>query len=190
MSEVKESRKPDWKVVLETYDPKCFSYGASEASGGRPRRDSLHMIASCVNRDPLVIAKEMEASGEVCGYICPDVQTPIFYLDSLSKKPGMIDTRDAGVWKKIPDFVKNHPFPAVRGFRRHAQGYWTGGSYGKGKYVRESKMPFPFIKEDLAYAQAVVANLRNEGYEPWEELCCDDCLYRNLESNDKENPSK
>lgn len=154
--------KPDWECVLETYDPNCFSYGASKETGGRPRRCSLHTIAAVVGRDPTIVAKEMEDSGLVVGYRCPDVQTLIFYLKRLANKPGMIDTRNAGVWKLVPEYLEKYPFPKIKGFRR-----FGGGSPG---------MEHVFLPEDMDYAMAIRTNLVKNGHTPSDIFDCADCM--------------
>ena len=160
---------PAWEVMLSVVNPK----------NKRPRRTSLHTIATVIGaKDPLKLAKEMKASKKVCGYVCPDVQTPIFYLESMVDHPGMIDDRDPHVWGKwlypdagatsLSDFFKKNPYPKVKGFKRFADGgHWTGGAYGRGKYVPESSaMEVPYEKEDYDYARAVIKALKKAGYKP------------------------
>ena len=69
--------KADWEVMLSLVCP----------HKKRPRRTSLHTLTLMLGRkDPLALAKEMEASGKVVGYVCPDVSTPIFYLKSCAMR--------------------------------------------------------------------------------------------------------
>lgn len=165
----KKPKLKAWEVMLSVVNPK----------NKRPRRTSLHTIATVIGaKNLLKLAKEMQASKKVCGYVCPDVQTPIFYLDSMVDHPGMIDDRDPHVWGKwlypdagatsLSDFVKKNPYPKVKGFKRFADGgYWTGGSYGRGKYVPESSaMEVPYEKEDYEYARVVIKTLKKAGYKP------------------------
>lgn len=164
-----EEKLTDWEVVLNCINPKST----------RPRRMSLHTLASVTGRtDIMELAKELEASGKVVGYRCPDVQALIFYLKDLCKLPGMIDTRNAGVWKMVPDFIKEHPFPKVKGFKRFAGAQWTGGTYGKGEYIRNSPaMEFPFEPEDFPYARVVVKALEDAGYTPGIEVPDDESVH-------------
>lgn len=164
--------KPDWEIVLETINPVKYN------GYNRPRRTSLHTLAFiCGRKDPIALAEEMAASKKVLGYICPDVCTPIFYLERLAKLPGMIDTRDARVWGEwgrtiagatsIKDFVEKNPYPKVKGFKRFAQGHWTGGGYGMGSYVAgNSGMSVPYEPDDYPYARAVIKALKDAGYTP------------------------
>lgn len=166
----KAKKMPAWEVYLNVMNPKI----------NRPRRSSLHTLAYvCGYKNPLKLAKEMKDSGKVVGYVCPDVQTPIFYLKKLASHPGMIDTRDEFVWGKWPyeeagakslsGFVKKNPFPKIKGFRRFADNpYWTGGAWGKGEYVRAGSfgMKDPYEPEDHEYGRAVIKALKKAGYKP------------------------
>ncbi len=155
--------KPDWEIVMETINPQVYN-GAN-----RPRRCSLHTIALfCGRKDIIGLAKEMEASKKVAGYRCPDVRCLIFYLDRLSKMKGMIDTRDANVWKQVESHVKENPYPTIKGFKRFgATDIWTGGSYGKGKQIKgTSGMNVPSEPEDYDYARLVIKRLKDAGYTP------------------------
>jgi len=134
------NKKYDWQLVMETMCPKIH----------RPRRTSLHTLAAVTGRDPKVIAKEMKDSDLVVGYRCPDVRTLIFYLKSLAKHPGMIDTRDPQVWTKINDILKEYPYPQVKGFQRFA----GGGSSG---------MAVPYAQGDEELAQLVRDKLASAG---------------------------
>lgn len=168
-SRVKAKKIPAWEVMLGVVNPK----------NKRPRRTSLHTIAAVTGaKDPLKLAKEMKASGKVVGYVCPDVQTPIFYLTSMVDHPGMIDDRDPNVWGKwlyrdagagsLKEFVKNNPYPKVKGFKRFVYGgTWSGGSYGKGKYIsKSSAMEVPYEKTDYTYAKEVIKALKKAGHKP------------------------
>lgn len=167
----KVKKKPAWEIVMETINPVKYN------GYNRPRRTSLHTLAYIAGYDdPLKLAKEMEKSGKVLGYVCPDVKTPIFYLKRLANLPGMIDTRDSRVWGKwrypmagaasLSDFVEKNPFPQVKGFKRFANGgMWSGGAYGKGKYIpASSAMSVPYEKADYPYAKTVVKALKKAGY--------------------------
>lgn len=148
---------PDWEVVMRVINPK----------NKRPRRCSLHTLAHVTGRDPLELAKEMQESKKVLGYRCPDVQTLIFYLVDLCKLPGMIDTRDAKVWTKVPALLEEYPYPKVKGFRRFAKSTWTGGTWGKGTQVKESSgMESPFEYEDRDYALRIREALESTGFTP------------------------
>ena len=177
MTRTTTQKKFDWELVMETNDRRCFSYGASAESNGRPRRCSLHMLAAVTGREPEVIAKEMQESGLVAGYVCPDVKTPIFYLDRCSKLPGMIDTRTDTVWADIPKFLKQYPFSKYKGFKRFSSGNWA-----------DWKKPFecewvgeipaaekPFFAGDETYIKDIRYNLEKAGYTPGHILKCTDC---------------
>lgn len=149
---------PAWEVVLNVMCPKI----------GRPRRTSLHTLATVIGHpDPLKLGKELEKSGKVVGYVCPDVKTPIFYLKSLATHPGMIDTRDSGIWGKLSAFFEKHPYPATQGFKRFSEGKWSGGSYGKGTFIPAvSDMTYPYEAGDYEYARRVIKALKDAGYTP------------------------
>lgn len=163
-------KMPAWEVVLNVLIP-------DGPKKGRPRRMSLHTLGYCIKATDLkALAKEMEASGKVVGYVCPDVQTPIFYLKSLAHMPTMIDTRDERVWgkwgyptagaKSLGGFIKKNPYPEIKGFKRFAQGEWSGGKYGVGTYIpAKSGMNKPFEKEDFNYAKLIIKALAEAGYE-------------------------
>jgi hypothetical protein len=154
----KTSKLPDWEVMLSVLSPTI----------NRPRRTSLHTLAAVLGRkDPQKLADEMRKSGKVVGYVCPDIQSPIFYLKSLRKHSGMIDTASANIWKEVPTYLEKHPFPKVKGFKRFAGGKWSKGSYGYGTYIANSSaMSVPFEKSDYAYANAVIDTLMAAGYTP------------------------
>jgi hypothetical protein len=158
------SKMPAWEVVLRVINPEG-------KNAGRPRRTSMHTLAyvtGCKTQDEaLALAKEMKDSKKVVGYHCPDVQTPIFYLDALRKLPGMIDTRDPKVWDTLSDFFKLNPFPQVKGFKRFAQGTWSGGEYGKGTYTPgEYAMGVAYEPADYPYAKLIIDQLKANGYTP------------------------
>ncbi len=153
-----KTKIPAWEIMLNVMSPTIK----------RPRRTSLHTLATVIgHKDPLKLAKEMKKSDKVVGYVCPDVKTPIFYLKSLANHPGMIDTRDSKVWGKLEAFIKKHPYPAVKGFKRFASPTWSGGSYGKGKFIAgKSAMDVPYETGDYAYANEVIKSLKKAGYKP------------------------
>lgn len=150
--------KPDWEVALSVVCPKIK----------RPRRTSLHTLATVLGRkDILGLAKELEDSGKVVGYRCPDVRCLIFYLKNMTDRPGMIDTRDANVWGKVKAFCEENPLATVKGFKRFAQGTWSGGSYGVGTYIEaKSAMNTPYEEADFPYAQKIIEELKANGYTP------------------------
>jgi hypothetical protein len=158
----KTDRKPDWEVALSVVCPKIK----------RPRRTSLHTLATILGRKAiLALAKELQASDKVVGYRCPDVQCLIFYLKDMTKCPGMIDTRDAKVWEKVEPFCKENPLTKVKGFKRFAQGTWSGGSYGVGTYEKgSSAMSVPYEPDDFEYALKVCEALEDAGYTPGIEV--------------------
>lgn len=166
------NKKPSWECVMETYDPNALTYGASKATGGRPRRCSLHTLASVTGRDIRVIAKEMAESKKVHGYRCPDVKTLIFYLDRLKSVPGMIHSANsdpnspgpkANVWKLVDQNLTENPYPKIKGFKRFS----GSGSSG---------MEHTFLPEDMDYAMAIKANLEKHGFKPSEIFECTDCM--------------
>ena len=165
-----ETKMPDWEVVLNTMNP---NYNGRP---GRPRRMSMHTLAACTGRDIQELIKEVKESKKVVGYKCPDVGGAcIFYLTSLRSIPGMIDSADRKdperVWRELDEFLKTHPYPSVKGFKRFAEGYWTGGSYGQGKFVKgEYAMPTPFEAEDYALARAIRQSLLENGFTPGKDL--------------------
>jgi hypothetical protein len=150
--------KADWEVMLSLVCP----------HKKRPRRTSLHTLTLMLGRkDPLALAKEMEASGKVVGYVCPDVSTPIFYLKSMTQHPGMIDTRDAGIWGKLSAFFEKNPYPKVKGFKRFQNGTWSGGEYGKGQFTpARTAMDVPYEKEDYDLARLIIKTLKEAGFTP------------------------
>lgn len=158
-----ENKMPAWEVILRVINP-------DERSGKRPRRTSLHTLAShmgLTTHDEIkALAKEMQTSGKVLGYRCPDVRTLIFYpLDYAkngvevtdpngvtAKLSGMIDTRDTGVWGRVDAILTEYPYPANRGFKRFS----GGGSSG---------MSFSYEQQDYPLAKARQAALIKNGYE-------------------------
>lgn len=155
-------QKPDWEVALSVVCPKIK----------RPRRTSLHTLATVLGRTNIFeLAKEMEQSGKVLGYKCPDVQCLIFYLNDMIKCPGMIDTRDAKVWSQVEKFCTENPLETVKGFKRFAQGTWTSGKPGYGEYIRgNSQMNVPYEEADLEYALKITEALTKAGYQPGIEV--------------------
>lgn len=113
-----------WEKLMRTYNPEAKSYGADQVKG-RPRRWSLHALASLLGREPIGLLKEMGESGLVLGYRCPDVGgAAIFYLKELRNVPGMIDTPDSKIFNlpgPINDVLAKYPFPEVQGFRRFSR---------------------------------------------------------------------
>lgn len=143
MSNEVENKMPAWEVMMRVINPKST----------RPRRTSLHTIATMIgHNDILALAKEIQDSGKVVGYRCPDVSALIFYLIDLCKLPGMIDTRRGDVWGMVPAFLKEQPFPKIKGFKRFANG--------------NSGMTFPYEKEDFPLAIEIIKALRAAGYTP------------------------
>lgn len=151
LNKIFPSTTPAWKIAMDVRRP----------DGSRGRRLSLHTLATLTNRTDLIqLAKEMKWSGEVNTIFCPVVKSPVFYLRST-----WADT-DSSVWKKIPKFLENHPFPKIRGFQS-SDGEWTGGAWGKGKYIRpEYAMSDPFVKSDHAYANRIIRALQKAGIKP------------------------
>ena len=158
---VEQPQIPDWEVMLSVINP--------DQSRPRPRRTSLHTLAYVLGRkDPLALAKEMEASGKVLGYVCPDVKTPIFYLEKMVGLPTMIDTRDAKVWgtwryptagaASLQEFMEKNPFPQVKGFKRFGNGNMGVGS--------PNAMPVPYEPADYPYARLIIKALTEAGYTP------------------------
>ncbi len=149
--------KADWEVMLNVMCPKI----------NRPRRTSLHTLAYVLGRkDPLALGLELQASNKVVGYVCPDVKTPIFYLKSLRKHPGMIDTPDDNIWAKLPAFFEKNPFPTVKGFKRFAAGTWSGG-FGKGTFTpAQTAMDVPYEEGDYDYARLLIKTLKEAGITP------------------------
>lgn len=171
--------KFDWQAVLRVKNP-----GGEEGwSKGRPRRLSIHTIATVVGRDALEVLEEMKASELVEGYICPDVNTPIFFLKEMSGAPGMITggTDKAKVWERAKEWLEKYPLSKVKGFKRDpVDGYCYaavdgnyyplskfGGKTGlKIDYSKPMKtneeaflMDVPFEKDDAEYEAAVKAAL-------------------------------
>lgn len=161
-----KTNKPAWEIMMEVMCPNIK----------RPRRTSLHTIATVLGHpDPLALAKEMQDSGKVLGYVCPDVKTPVFYLKKLRKHPGMIDTAVDEIWgnwvypkagcNSLSDFLKKNPYPLIKGFKRFGSGgYWDGGQPGKGKFVHTSSgMDVPYEKDDYPYVRLLIKTLREAG---------------------------
>lgn len=178
-----DNKMPSWEIVLRVINPKS----------SRPRRMSLHTLAYVLGKktseEAQELANELEKSGKVVGYRCPDVQTLIFYLKDYAKNGikvtdpngltvtlnGMIDTRIDGVWKMVPEYLKKYPFPKIKGFKRFAKGHWSGGEMYKGTYVEGfSGMEEPFEKEDHSYAGAIIKALKANGFTPGLEGIAED----------------
>ena len=69
------------------------------------------------------------------------------------------------VWKRLPDFLKKHPYPQVKGFKQ-ASGHWSNG-FGLGKWIPgNNAMAEPFIPDDYAYANQIIDALKKAGYKP------------------------
>lgn len=169
-----EHKKPAWEVVLETIDPKG-------KSGVRPRRMSLHTLSTILGlktrEEVEELAKELQKSGKVLGYRCPDVKTLIFYLERYAKNgtvieqdgqkltlSGMIDTRNARVWDMVKENLDTYPYPQVRGFKRFAG--------------EKNAMPYPFEPDDFNLASLIIKRMKDHGYEAHIEvpdLCHNDC---------------
>ena len=150
---------PAWEVVLNVKCPKIH----------RPRRTSFQTLATVIGYQGnlMDLAEEMRKSNKVVSYICPDVHCPITYLKSMVNNPGMIDTRDPHIWRKLKAQFDQHPYPKVKGFKRFAQGTWSGGSYGKGKFMpANSAMEVPYEEGDYDYAREVIKALKSVGHAP------------------------
>ena len=105
----------DWQVIMSH----AFSHKAAYGNRNRPRRMSIHTIASVVGRDPLDVLKEMEKSDLCLGYCCPDVGgAPIFYLKKL--RGIMTDTPTQNAFNLARDWIIKYPIDKVKGFKRHA----------------------------------------------------------------------
>lgn len=107
------SGDPDWMrmmKVVQTEGP----------NAGRPRRLGIHAITAICGRDPLTILSEMEKSGKVNGYVCPDVRTPIYYLQEMSQCPGMVlgGSRQNECFKAGKEWIERYPVAKVKGFKR------------------------------------------------------------------------
>lgn len=158
VSIVKPKGEKDWEVMLNVINP----------ASTRPRRLSVHTIATTLakagfeGRDPLTILKEMEESKKVVGYVCPDVQTPIFYLVDLCKLPGMIDTRNPGCWKSGREWITKYPWPETKGFKRFAGGVYeevNGNKYAKYIPNPSNMKDAAFEPADLPYEKLVLEHL-------------------------------
>jgi hypothetical protein len=150
--------KADWETMLSLVCP----------HKKRPRRTSIHTLAiMCGRKDPLAMAKEMKASGKVEIYVCPDVKTPITYLKTMMKHPGMITGDRPETWDQLEAFFEKNPYPAVKGFKRFAENTWTGGAYGKGQMIpANSAMNVPYEKEDFDLARLIIKTLKDAGFTP------------------------
>lgn len=142
----------DWEVLFKIIDPATFKTWGYH----RPRRMSIHTAAAITGRDATTLLKEMEESGKVAGYRCPDVSCVIFYLDELAAI--MVDTRTAGCWKQALAQIESDPPGLVKGFARFKGVGVKGAKTG-------SAMPHPFMgKEDLPYIENIKKGLKEHGY--------------------------
>lgn len=114
--------EPDWMRVMRVLNP-------DGPNKGRPRRLSLHTLTAVCGRDGGTILKEMEHSGKVVGYECPDVRTPIYYLIEEAKRPGMIDTRNEDCWERGRAWLAKYPTSEVKGFKKFPFYVYKGGQY-------------------------------------------------------------
>lgn len=122
---------PDWEVVLRIIDPAAYLCGSERLP--RPRRLTAQGIAACCGRDVHVVLTEMEKSGRVSGYYCPDPMAPIFYLNDLRGR--MIATGSRmNDWGYFHTFADQHP--KAKGFSRRIR---AGES---------NEMPTPFDPQD------------------------------------------
>jgi hypothetical protein len=165
----KKVEKKDWEKVMEVVQ-------TEGPNKGRPRRLSIHTITALCGRDGFEILKEMEESGKVVGYECPDVRTPIYYLLEKSKLPGMIDSRNANCWEKGRAWLKRYPTKDVKGFKRfpfmrfNAKGKYGAGFENDPEHKHKPHegptptygcpdacypMDVPFAPEDAAYEKLV-----------------------------------
>ena len=142
----KPEKIPSWKIIMGVVHPDL----------GRPRYLSLHTLAAILGRkDLLKLAKEMKKSHEVNISFCNVVKSPVFYLRGFNQY------NDSEIWKRLKDFIKANPYPTVRGFR--ADGYWTGGDWGRVKWISSTKLNEPFIDKDYIYANKIIAALEAKG---------------------------
>lgn len=152
-------KTPRWKIVLSVLIP-------DGPKKGRPRRMSMHTLAylcGCkTRREVLALMKEIKESGEVVGYVCPDVHTPIFYLKANAKLPTMIDTRDEKVWTVLEKWLDDYPYPEVKGFKRFPANAYDPKT-GKIDYSVYG-MKEPFEESDKAYAANIEKALVEAGY--------------------------
>ena len=122
----------DWQVIMSH----PYNHKAGYGNRNRPRRMSIHTIASVVNRDPLEVLEEMEKSDLCLGYPCPDVGgAPIFYLKEL--RGIMTDTPTQNAFQLAKEWLVKYPITTTKGFQRHA-----GTKFA---------MSTPFDTEDSAY---------------------------------------
>ena len=130
----------DWEVAMSH----VFNHKQGYGNRNRPRRMSVHTIASVVGRDPLVVLKEMEESDLCLGYPCPDVRgAPIFYLKEL--RGIMTDTPTQNAFKLAKDWLIKYPIDKIKGFKRHGGGNFT--------------MSTPFDEEDAEYEKELQQKL-------------------------------
>lgn len=145
---------PDWEVMMSVLN-----------IDGRPRRTSLHTLASMLGRtDLLKLAEEMQASGKVVGFYCGTVQCPVFFLRSMRDRPGMSQVIDNNIWGDWPypqggvsslkTFIEANP-SNIKGFKRYA---WRGNS----RWLLKA----PYESDDLTYAKKIRSALVEAGYNP------------------------
>lgn len=149
---------PSWKIAMQVFHPNL----------GRPRSLSLHTIATITGRsDLLQLAKEMRKSCEVNVTFCGTVRAPVFYLRRYSGPQGH-GHGDIIWWDKLDEFLKQYPYPAIKGFcAAEEDGSWTGRRYGVGTYMPpKTEMSEPFIKDDYIYANKIVDALRKWKRQP------------------------
>ena len=90
----------DWQVIMSVH------------KNDRPRRMSIHTIASVVNRDPLEVLEEMEKSGLCAGFQCYSIgRSPVFYLKEFQKQSVTTD-----IFKTAREWLIKYPIEKVRGF--------------------------------------------------------------------------
>ena len=108
-----EKPKFDWQVVLS-----CLFDGV------KPRRFSIHTIAAMCERDPFVILDEMEKSGDVWGFHCYTVKTPVFVLNTMKQVMGYgsWDASDPNNFIRARRYLEEFPFPQYKGFKRYGEG--------------------------------------------------------------------
>lgn len=138
---MKKNGKFDWEILMSYIFQHTEGYG----NKNRPRRMSIHTIATMVGRNPLVILKEMEKSNLCLGYQCPDVGGAcIFYLKEL--KSIMTDTPTKNAFNVAREQLKKWPIDKVKGFKRHS-------SNG------DPTMPVPFDEKDAEYEKQLKIKL-------------------------------
>ena len=90
----------DWQVIMSVH------------KNDRPRRMSIHTIASVVNRDPLEVLEEMEKSGLCAGFQCHSIgKSPVFYLKEFQSQVSIPD-----IFEIAREWLVKYPIEKVRGF--------------------------------------------------------------------------